>query len=412
MTRRITAVLASSRGLFLSAVLAGSLCGLGFLGIGGSSHTVTAQFRDADGLVVGNEVRVAGVAAGSITSVEVKINPSNGNQFAQVDMNIDASQWPLRKGTAVAVKPKGVLSNVFVELDPGPVQSASLGDHPFFDINHTQSPVGLIELNNVFNASVRDSIRTQLQEGVLAFGGSGPGDLNQTIGNANPLTLDAIPLTDVLATRSPQLDALNYEFDTVSGDLAREDANLRPLISDLDATLGALAARESDLQGTLVHAASVFGDLDTALSSSATQADLARIFQVGPLSLNCTSAIGDNLTPLITAVNPYISFNAPTSLDTLLADFVTATGFNVDQLSGGPPLAGDALRAFSMVPNPLPSPPSNFVTPATGFDSGGLTLNHHGYTNASLNGRKVYEGQPPITNNPTIGGCTPPAGQP
>ena len=55
-------------------------------------------------------------------------------------------------------------------------------------------------------------------------------------------------------TRSPQLDNLNYEFDTITAELAREDSNLRPLIANLDTTLGALAVKESALQGTLVHA--------------------------------------------------------------------------------------------------------------------------------------------------------------
>src|SRR5439155_6398437 len=162
-------------------------------------------------------------------------------------------------------------------------------------------------------------------------------------------TADAIPVTDVLAARSPQLDALNFEFDPISGELAREDSNLRPLIVNLDATLNALASRESDLQGTLVHAGNVFADLDQALSSPATQADLARIFRVGPQSLSCTAAISTYLTPLIQMVNPYISYglngDSRLSLDGLLADFVTATGFNLIMSSGVTPSSGNTLRA-------------------------------------------------------------------
>src|SRR5437016_3959450 len=157
MTRRIVSAMASSRGLFLTAVLAGSLACFGFLGIGESNHTVTARFRDADGLVVGNEVRVAGVAAGQVTSVVVGLDPQTGQQYAQAELNIDASQWPLHQGTEVSVKPKGVLSNVFVELDPGSVRNPSLGDHPSFGLNQTESPVSLGELNNVFTQSVRDA---------------------------------------------------------------------------------------------------------------------------------------------------------------------------------------------------------------------------------------------------------------
>jgi ABC-type transporter Mla subunit MlaD len=401
-TRRTAAALASSRGLFLTAVLAGSLCGLGFLGIGGASHTVTARFSDANGLVVGNEVRLAGVAVGAVTSVEVQTDPSTGHQFAQVNMDIDATHWPLHEGTKVAVKPKGVLSNMFVELDSGSPNNPSLGDRPFFGLNQTQSPVNLDEFGNVFTPSVRDAIRTQLQEGVLAFGGTGTTDLNQTLINANPLTLDAIPVTDVLATRSPQLDNLNFEFDTISRELAREDANLRPLIVNLDTMMNALATQQLALQGTLVHAGNVFGDLSQALSSSTTQADLAHIFQVGPEALACAAAVGNYITPLVTAINPYISSTAPYSLDTLLGDFVTATGFNTGDALHRLPPGGNAIRI-----EPILALPGN-----TFHDAGGLTTSHGGYTNAQLNGKPVYAEQPAMTNNPTLSGCTPPAGLP
>ncbi len=406
MTRRITGWLASSRGLFLSAVLAGSLAGFGFLGIGETSHTVTARFSDADGLVVGNEVRVAGVPAGTVTSVEVGVDQATQQQYAQVVMNIDPSQWPLHQGTTLEVKPKGVLSNVFVELDPGSPHNPVLSGSPFFGENETQSPVNLDELSNVFTPSVRDAIRTQLQEGVLAFGGSGAGDLNQTILRANPLTRVSIPVTDVLATRSPQLDALNFEFDTISGDLAREDANLRPLIVNLDTTLGALATREVQLQGTLVHAANVFGDLSGALSSTTTQQDLARIFSVGPQALSCAGALSNFLNPLVTAVNPFISYSAPRSLDSLLAEFVTATGYNEGTNAvppGGAPI--DALRIDPTLP------PGGY----SANDSGGLTRQHGAYHNASLNGQSVYAEQPALTGGsslPALSGCSAPPGVP
>lgn len=400
-TRRLAAALASSRGLFLTAVLAGSLCSLGFLGIGGASHTVTARFTDANGLVVGNEVRFAGETAGSVTSVEMGLG-GGGAQYAEVSMDIDADHWPLREGTTLAVKPKGVLSNVFVEVDPGSPHNPSLGDHPFFDVNQTQSPVNLDEFTNVFTPSVREAIRTQLQEGVIAFGGAGATDLNQTLANANPLTRDAIPVTDVLATRSPQLDNLNFEFDTITADLAREDASLRPLIINLNTTVSALASRELDLQGTLVHAANVFGDLTQALSSSTTQADLARIFQQGPEALACAGAVSNYITPLVTAVNPYISFTAPYSLDTLLADFVTASGFNTNTAKLTPPTSGDALRV-----EPILALPGN-----TFHDAGGLTTEHAGSPNAQLNGRSVYEEQPPLSGHPSLNGCSAPAGLP
>ena len=402
MTARVARALASSRGLFLSALLAGSLCGVAFLGIGESSHTVTARFADADGLVVGNEVRIAGVTDGSVSSVKIEVDPATGQQYAQVDFTIDPGHWPLRQGTFVAVKPKGVLSNVFVAVTPGSMHNPSLGDHPFFGLNQTQSPVGLDELNNVFTPSVTEAIRTQLQEGVLAFGGSGAADLNQTLYYANPLTQDTIPLVDVLATRSPQLDDLNYNFDTISGELAREDANLRPLITNLNTTLAALVAREQDLQGTLTHAANVFTDLDQALGSSTTQADLANFFWESQPSLTCAGSLANYLQPLITAVNPYIKYNGQLSLEGLLGEFITASGYNTGTNSFGQnPNAIDTLLIDPTLP------PGGY----TANESGGLSTEHSGYHPYQLGGQSVYENSAPLSLPQQLpDGCAPISG--
>ncbi len=312
-------MLASSKGLFAAAILAGAVCGLG-LSFGSPTHTVLAQFTNVNGLTDGNEVRIGGIQVGTVQSLEVSVDAQTGQQSAAVSFTVDSDHWPLRQGTTVAVRPKGVLSNVYVDVEPGSPSAPSLGDNPRFDVNHTSSPVNLDELSNIFDPSVRTSIRTQLQEGVIAFGGTGIGDLNQTIANANPLTADAIPITGVLGQRTPELDRLNFEFDTISGDLAREDGNLRGLIANGDQFLGTLATHEVSLQGTLVHAAGTLTSLDQALSGE--ESTLTAIFQKGPNALYQAKNSADLLAPLISNVDPYIA-----DLDVLLHEFITATGY-------------------------------------------------------------------------------------
>ncbi len=312
-------MLASSKGLFAAAVVVGAVSGLG-LSFGSASHTVVAQFHTVNGLTGGNEVRIGGIEVGTVQSLDVKVDSQTGTQFAQVSFTVDSAHWPLRQGTAVAVRPKGVLSNVYVAVEPGSPSAPSLGDQPVFDVNHTTSPVNLDELSNVFDPSVRTSIRTQLQEGVIVFGGTGVGDLSQTLVNTNPLTADAVPITAVLGQRSPQLDRLNFEFDTISGDLAREDANLRGLLANGNQFLGVLATHQVALQGTLVHAAGTLASIDQGLRGE--EGNLASIFQKGPNALNQAKTSADLLAPLISAVDPYIA-----DLDVLLHEFLTATGY-------------------------------------------------------------------------------------
>ncbi|MDQ6846908.1 MAG: MlaD family protein [Candidatus Dormibacteraeota bacterium] len=319
MIVRIVRALASSKGLFAAAVLAGVVSGLG-LAFGNSSHTVIAQFSNVNGLVGGNEVRIGGIEVGSVQSLQVSADAQTGQQSAVVSFTVDSEHWPLREGTTVAVRPKGVLSNVYVAVDPGSPQAPSLGDNPRFDVNHTSSPVNLDELSNIFDPSVRTSIRTQLQEGVIVFGGTGISDFNQTIANLNPLTADAVPITSVLGQRSPELDRLNFEFNKISGDLAREDNNLRGLIVNGEQFLGVLASHQVSLQGTLLHAAGTLTSLDQGLKGE--ESNLASIFQKGPNALNQAKTSADLLAPLISRVDPYIA-----DLDVLLHEFITATGY-------------------------------------------------------------------------------------
>src|SRR5438309_10133217 len=128
IARRVTAALASSRGLFLIAALGGSLGSLGFFGGADGSHNFTAHFSNVDGLVVGNEVRIAGVEAGTVKSVQFEIDPSSGRSDVRVEMDIQAGHWPLHEATTLAVKPKGVLSHVFGEIDRGSRHNPPLGD--------------------------------------------------------------------------------------------------------------------------------------------------------------------------------------------------------------------------------------------------------------------------------------------
>ena len=319
MIVRIVRLLASSKSLFMAAVITGAISGLG-LSFGSSTHTVIAQFTNVNGLTSGNEVRIGGIEVGSVQQLEVSADAQTGQQSAQVSFTVDSAHWPLRQGTTVAVRPKGVLSNVYVDVEPGSAGAPSLGDNPRFDAQHTSSPVNLDELSNIFDPSVRTSIRTQLQEGVIVFGGAGISDFNQTVANLNPVTSDAVPITSVLGQRSPELDRLNFEFAKISGDLAREDANLRGLLVNGNQFLGVLASHQVSLQGTLVHAAGTLTSLDQALKGE--EGNLASIFRKGPNALNQAKTSADLLSPLISKVDPYIA-----DLDVLLHEFLTATGY-------------------------------------------------------------------------------------
>jgi len=323
MASRAASVLFSSRTLILGALAAGAVAGTAFLS-SGSDHQVVARFRDADGLVAGNEIRVAGIPMGSVDSVQAQVDAATGQQFAVATLNIDEAHWPLHKGTQFAVRPKGVLSNMFVAFTPGPSANPVIDSGHVFGLNETQSPINLDEFSNLFSADVRESLRTQIQEGVVAFGGSGAENTNSLLHEANPLSADLSPVTAVLAQRSPELHRLNAEWDTLSGDLSREDANLRGLIENGNTFLHAIAANTAAVQGTLVHAAGTLTSLDETLKGE--EGNLAAIFRKSPTSLAKAQASDEAIVPVLQFVTPYIP-----DLNQLLNNLVSVSGWQDTQ---------------------------------------------------------------------------------
>lgn len=322
----------AAAGLALLAVV-----GLGFVFFGGGGdRTVRVDFKDVTGLVSGNEVRIAGVEAGTVKDVHITTEeaPDPGHpgrmlrrEIAQATLEINSDHWPLHSHDLIEVRPKGVLSNVYVSITPGDDRATALDTGRPVTSDRTRTPVNLDALQDVFTKPVRDSIRTQLQQGVIALGGdgqsSGAQNLGQTLTNAVPLTADLTPLTGTLADRSPELDRLNGEFATISGELASEDRNLRGLIENADTTLGAIAVRQDDLRGTLDHAAYTLAQLNGVLENE--QPNLISLFRKLPTTLDKTKHANDLLTPIVTRVNPHVP-----NLDVLIHEFVTANGYQTN----------------------------------------------------------------------------------
>jgi phospholipid/cholesterol/gamma-HCH transport system substrate-binding protein len=334
--RRAAGGMVSTPALLLAAAALAAAV-LAVLGGGASAHRLSARFSDADGLVAGNEVRIAGVPAGTVRSVTVGTDPATGRPYAEAALDIDAAHWPLHSGTRVAVRPLGVLSNVVVDIAPGPPGAPPIPDAHVFPAAETSSPVNLDQLADVFDGDVRSAIRTMLQQGVVALGGRGAPDLNATLAQLDPLTGALVPLTGVLAQRSPELDRLNGEFDTVTRELVSEDGHLRGLIASGDTALAALAARQRQLQGTLDHAAGTLTSLDQGLRGES--GNLAAILDRGPGALRNLEQSTVVLVPLIAAVDPHIPH-----LDLLLDEFVSGTGYSIGGI--------DTLRVDAVLNQP------------------------------------------------------------
>ncbi len=109
-------------------------------GFGGNSgnYELTAQFRSAEGVVVGSDVRLAGVKVGSVTGIQ--LDPKTYLATTTFSVSEDVA---IPDDSEAGIATEGLLGGAFVELSPGGSEfMLASGD----EIVNTQSAVSLLQL--------------------------------------------------------------------------------------------------------------------------------------------------------------------------------------------------------------------------------------------------------------------------
>ncbi|MCA3511862.1 MAG: outer membrane lipid asymmetry maintenance protein MlaD [Rhodobacter sp.] len=126
------AVLAAAAGFL---VYAGQ--STGFTG-NAASYPLVASFRSVDGVMVGTDVRLAGVKVGTVTALE--LNPQTFFADATISVRNDVL---IPDDSTVLVSSEGLLGGSFIELQPGgSLENLGPGD----EIEDTQGAVSVIAL--------------------------------------------------------------------------------------------------------------------------------------------------------------------------------------------------------------------------------------------------------------------------
>lgn len=109
-------------------------------GISGQSaqYPITARFQSVEGVVIGSDVRMAGVKVGSVTGLTL----DRETFLAEATMAI-ASDIKIPDDSSATVASEGLLGGAFVELSPGGSEfMLASGD----EITDTQGAVSLLNL--------------------------------------------------------------------------------------------------------------------------------------------------------------------------------------------------------------------------------------------------------------------------
>ena len=226
-------------------VTAAVVVALGASGGGGERrYEVAAVFDNADFLVVGQDVKIAGAVVGRVSGVH--LTPQH---TARIDMEIEQGFAPFRSDASCTIRPQSLIGEKFVDCQPGTPKAPPL--HGPLPLARNHSPV---DLDLVF-AALRLPYRQRLALMVNELGTGLAGraaDLNAAIRRANPAIQQANRVLAILDRDRGTLGRLVDESDRVIGELARRRGEVTSFIGRADRVARAVADRRGDL-GLAIH---------------------------------------------------------------------------------------------------------------------------------------------------------------
>lgn len=264
------------------AVLLIALCAYGAFVKGlpfGSRFVVHGVFASANELKAGNPVRVAGLPAGSVTSVSAGPHGSSLVTFAL------STHAGLHADATLSIVPRLLFEgNFYVALDPGTPGAPPLRSGATIPLTRTTTPVQIDQLLDVLAAPTRGSLQTFL---TASAAGLGTGDAGSAPGSA-----DLRAAARELSTALPPLAQTATALQGVrAGDLTHAIASTR----DTTAELGARPASLSDLVTSSARVLAALSSDPGALAR--TIAGLDRFTRVAPAALGAL----DGALPVVTA---------------------------------------------------------------------------------------------------------------
>lgn len=241
--------------------------------------TLSATFDDVTGLLINDNVKVAGVVVGKVTSIKVVDGRAN------VKFTVDGS-YDLPSDSEAAIRWRNLIGQRYVYLYPG---SASTMLEDGDEIDDTRSVVDLGELFNrlgpIIAAIDPAEVNTFLDTITQALDGN-QGKVSQAID-------DLAVLAKGLGERDATIGRLVENLNTVAGTLANRDAQIRTMLDNLVLISQTFSDNTAVVDEALTELGSFSGSLSSLLNDNAGQLDR----MIANLDL-IVQTVGSKLQPL------------------------------------------------------------------------------------------------------------------
>jgi ABC-type transporter Mla subunit MlaD len=210
------------------------------------AYNIKAAIPNADGLIVGNDVRIGGTRVGEIVNIVPRQEPRTGRSIAIVEMRLNKSVEPLAANTTDSVLSRSSVGLKYFALFKGNSQ-AKLKAGATIPLEHFREPVLLYEFFNMFNKPTRVAAQENLIDGGDGFAGRGEG-LNRTLRTFRPLVRNLEPVMRNLASPRAGFGELWRDLDKPAEQTAPVARQNATFYSDLDTFFRAWASVARSLE--------------------------------------------------------------------------------------------------------------------------------------------------------------------
>ena len=225
-------------------------------------YDLVVPLSDANGLYPGSDVLIAGSRAGSVTDIRV------AGSRALVTIQVDPAEAPVHSDASVQIRPKSLLGERYVALDPG-TSGGVLDSGTTLSASRVSVSTDLQDVINTLDAPTRAKLQTLLLNVGPGVDGRGT-DLNESFTSGRQ-DLDSLSqVAKTLGQRDQDLQTVITALNQVLTELAQSDrrAQLGALIDNSNTLLANLSAQDATLKQALVETDAALSRNDVALSGT------------------------------------------------------------------------------------------------------------------------------------------------
>jgi phospholipid/cholesterol/gamma-HCH transport system substrate-binding protein len=273
--------------LLLTALLARTLGAFAF----GGGPEYRARFTDVTGLLVGDDVRVAGVKVGRITGVDLK-QRADGTPEAEVSFT--AEDVPLATTVLAKIRYRNLVGQRYLALSEGPGGGDRLKPGGLIPLTQTTPALDLTVVFNgfrpLFTGLSPEDVNKFAFEIIQVLQGEG--------GTLSDLLRRTASLTNTLADRDEAIGRVITNLNAVLGTLDKRDAKLSETIKQLQLLVSGLAADRKAIGGALTNISGL-ADATTSLLREARPslaADISALNTLAGTLVENSSVIESTLT--------------------------------------------------------------------------------------------------------------------